>query len=376
MSTSTFCYDDLTIGVDSSDAAVLHWTEEFLRPSFTLAAGRAADATVALVADERAFNDALASRAESVAREIACFRLDRGTVRLPTWRSPRWAGVLLFDERERVIYRKLPAGNRVEVLTLPANLHARFALMRVVRELAMNRCATGHRLVVHGAALARGDSGLVIAGPKEAGKTSLLIHCLRDPTARFVANDRVVVDLDRPEPGLRGMPTIVSIRPGTLASFPELKRAVQQAGYDHRLALAETAERARVLREGHAANVSPAQFCRLLGVEMRDQVSAAALLFPRVSAAQDGIHLQPLAAEAAVHRLEESLFAAGVVDGEEPLFQVGPNVALGTGDRRRLCAALARRLPCFDVQLGSGAYVEAAAATRLLDRVAEVTSAS
>jgi hypothetical protein len=119
-----------------------------------------------------------------------------------------------------------------------------------VRELAANRAQRTGGLLLHAAAFAAGDQGIVVAGPKRAGKTTLLLHALSAASARYVSNDRVLVTADRGRAIARGVPTIVRVRRGALDRFPAVAARFASASYHHRLTLEEAA----VLGAGAAAS--------------------------------------------------------------------------------------------------------------------------
>ncbi|MBI3758859.1 MAG: hypothetical protein HY269_03795 [Deltaproteobacteria bacterium] len=217
-------YDGTTVRVESGDRASLSWLREFLIPAFSVVEGVAADCSVELVMDDRAYAGMLAG-GQRVSRQIASFALERGTVRLPLWALTPHERIL-YDAAARVFYCVDNDGTHVRVISAAHHLAARFAVMRVVREYAMNAAQTARGLLIHGAAFAAAVGGIILAGVKAAGKTSLLIHALRAGGARFVSNDRVAVRVGDAEVVQRGMPTVVTIRPQTLTLFPDLQTAL------------------------------------------------------------------------------------------------------------------------------------------------------
>lgn len=374
-SSKGFAYDGLTIGVHSHDSADLFWLEEFLAPSFTPREGVMADCTVALAVDDHAYNETLRWGPDADNRQVGCFALDGGLVSLPLWASAGEERVI-FDKGCKVFYFANRDSSRICVLTAPRNLNARFALMRVVREFAMMHSWARGSLVIHGAALAVGDSGIIIAGPKGAGKTSLLVYCLQAADARFVSNDRVVVDLAQSEPVARGMPTLVTIRDQTLDLFPELERRLSRTRYDHRLALTEVNQeggRAVPLQRGCPVDLTPAQLCRLLDVRMQDHGPVRALLFPRVTEGSNGIQIRELSARAAAERLAAALFAVGSSQRISEVFVLAsrrPRIDRATLEG--LCAVLSAQARCFDCRLGQQAFQEETAVADFVGQVLSV----
>ena len=350
-------YSTLTVRVESDDPTHLIWLEEFLVPSFTLVEDVEADCTVVLVVDDHNYDEILRCGPHTDGYQVDCFVLDSGIVSLPLWASASEEHVI-FDERFKVFYFVNKDSSQIRILTASQNLAARFALMRVVREFAMNFSQTSNSLVIHGAALTVGNSGIVIAGPKGAGKTSLLIYSLQNAGACFVSNDRVVVDLAGPEPVLRGMPTLVTIRDQALNLFPELQRPLLEGCYDYRLALGEAKrEGAKTVRLGRPFDLSPAQFCALLNIGVCGQSLVRALLFPWVTEGSDGIHIRELSAQAAGKRLTTALFRVGLSARTSQVFTLASHRPyIDQARLERLCLALTAQVRCFDWQLGRQAY--------------------
>ena len=97
--------------------------------------------------------------------------------------------------------------------------------MRVVRELLVAGAKAADRLLdLHAAAFATSVGAVLLVGPKQAGKTTLLTHFLRCQQVSLIANDRVLVDVEPVPPIAFGVPTLVSVRKGTLELFPDLRR--------------------------------------------------------------------------------------------------------------------------------------------------------
>jgi hypothetical protein len=297
-------------------------------------------------------------------------------VRLPLWRSTPEERVVL-DRLDRVFYRVRVDGTAATVLTAAPNLAARFAVMRSVREMAMTSARARGALVLHAAAMTTPAGAVAIAGPKLAGKTTLLLHALRACRGCFVANDRVVVDLADDEPRLRGMPTIVTLREPTLAGVPELRASVLGSGYDHRLALGEPAPRgARTAapRPGGPVDLSPAQFCSLLGIRACGRARLRALLFPVFSAAESGVRERALSPAAAAQRLQAACFGAGSRRTSAELFAGASPLRDAQIDTSPLCLALSESVPAFEWQLGPDAYADGEMLARLVDRTLDPKS--
>ena len=183
-----FSYNGLTVRVSSDDASHLRWLEEFLYPQFEINQGVSPDCTVVLIADTQQYEDMLKKGAQSDGKQIDCFALESGVVRLPLWASES-DGPIIFDERLGAFYEVNQGIAEIRILTANSDNRARTSLMRVVRELAMNHSHRTGSLIIHGSAFLVGGRGVIIAGPKRAGKTTLLIHALRQGMADYASNE-------------------------------------------------------------------------------------------------------------------------------------------------------------------------------------------
>ena len=351
-----FTYRGLQIDAWSAEPSHIAWLTEFLEPWLPVGRGAPPHVTVALTVDAdryRALGSAYPRPGQS---PVACFVLDTRTVSHPLWREPDGSSTIL-DQEFRVFYRVSPAARRVEIVTAWSDGSARIALMRVIRELAMDHARRAGVVVLHAAAVALGEVGLLIAGPKHAGKTTLLVHALEEEGARLVTNDRALVDLSGGgEVRCAGLPSIVGLRPGTLAMFPALSERLRARRYSYVLTLDEGRTCAREgfpERDDGGADLTPAQLCDALGVEAVAEVTAGALVFPRIAPGVRGIALEPLPPAAALARVTESLFGGGVTLREPSVFGAlldGPAApADALAERAR---QLVTRVACFDCRLG------------------------
>jgi hypothetical protein len=363
-----FSYNGLTIRVSSDNASHLNWLEEFLCPHFEVVEDLSHDCRIALADDDQRYQDILNRGAQPDGRLVDCFALDSGLVRLPLWKS-LGSEQSIFDEERRVFYIVQQNQTEVSLLTSTNNMAARNALMRVVRELAMNHSHRTGRLAIHGSAFMVGDRGVMIAGPKGAGKTTLLIHVLRQGEAEYLSNDRVIVTFDAAGPTMRGMPTIVTVRQQTLDMFPDLRSRLLGSSFHPRLSLSETRHWPhRVVRpeKDGRFNLSPAQFCELLQVSPGAQGKLQAIVFPRVTRESGTIHLEQLSAEAAAVRLIDSLFSAHSAQKVSNVFVHSTSASHpDEAALQDLCLKLTSQVRCFECRLGWQAYQSKASAAMM-----------
>jgi hypothetical protein len=355
-----FLYPGVSILVVSDSPGHLAWLAEFLGPDFAIAPPANADHTVVLDVDTGRYLDLWRRGPDPDGTWIDCFALDTGAVRLPHWRSGT-DELVVFDAEYRV-FCVVSADRRTIRLVAPRlGLSMRNTLMRVVRELAMIASERSGALIVHGAAALVGGAGLLLAGPKKSGKTTLLVHLLSRPDSEFVANDRVAVTLERAGgAALRGMPTIVAIRARTARTFPSFEERLRASGFHAWSTLDEVARRRRrqsAIRPVSA--LSPTQFATLLGVRRTASATLATILFPRVTGAGGGIAVRRLAPPEASERLRRALFRAHAPTSHVGMLLAPPAETTVTEDRDARCRRLADLVPCFDCALGRQAYEDA-----------------
>jgi hypothetical protein len=374
MARQGFRYGHLAIGVASSEPSHIAWLQEFLTPAFRLTAPEGSDRWVVVDTDATKHAALLARGPSPEAPPVPCFALDGRIVRHPEWAGSEPDERTIFDTDYRAFYVIDRRGGHVRIVVPPRSRLVRSALMRVVREMAMVACHRGDGLLLHGAAFAVGARGVVLAGPKRAGKTTLLLHALQAAGTAFVANDRVLLHREDGRLRLRGMPTVVKLRPSTLATFPAMAERIQTRDYQHTRTLAEDdppAQRPGKPAGDGSARLTQTQLCEVAGTTPRSEADAWALVFPHVSDGVSGIRLAPLDTGTAARRLRAAWFTAefpGQVS--EAFSSPDGEVTIDEAVLHRRAAELTVGLPCYDVLLGVGAYGGASAADEFIAELA------
>ena len=364
-----FRYHEVEIRVCSADADTLDWLEGLLAPSFdTRAAVPAWNDEVAGAAPSREYEVRYGvdgRRFAQLRRDVgerskgvrSCFVLDTEIVRLPavehdgrTWLVDEVHGCVLGVGTESI-----------EIVADPAAERRRLPLLRTVREIAAEgwRRHAGH-LQLHAAAFAVGGAVIALAGAKNAGKTTALVHALGVPGARLVANDRVSARLERDRVVVRGMPTIVSIRSGTLARFPKLLHAMPPLPYPWSSSDAEWRE---ARRAGGAApkreplRLSPARFAAQVGCHLARGGRLEAILVCSLDPELATRTLTRLPPDRARSALAACLYARGVRrDGPTIVETLVRGAVLE--DEAAALDGLVARVPVFAYRLGEDAYDE------------------
>jgi len=273
-----YCFFGATVSVTSDAPAIARWLDEFLQPAFEPWTGPA-ELAVSVRTDLAAHAALAATRPAGPLGEAACFALDSQVVSHPTWRAG--GRTVLADAKYGALYA-LDA-TAAEVIAVPDSVLFRGGVMRIVREVVTTRAlVSANRIQLHAAACEVDGRAVLIMGPKGAGKTTLLAYLAASSGARILTNDRAVAERDDGGFLVRGVPTVVSVRPEARALVPRLYRGMTLDRAAH-LTLAELEV---ATRDGNRPAVttrlrlSPLQLARQLGVALASDGRLAAVVFP------------------------------------------------------------------------------------------------
>lgn len=363
-----FALDDLTIAACSRSPAHLAWLREFLEPDFAVGDRERVDCEVVIDEDGPRYAGLAGAGPPADAHLLDCFALDSSVVRLPIIRRDDSATCVL-DAQFDAVYVIEPRPRRVTIVTTPGNRRVRASLLRVVREFAMNHMH-GRALLLHASAIAVGDAGLVIAGHKAAGKTTLLTYLLSRRAGRYLSNDRVLVTDGDGAQLVRNIPTVISVRPGTLEFLPEFGRRFETSGFwSYLLTLDEAAASTGepiVPNQFGSYFLSPAQFRQLVDAPQKHRCMASVLVFPVISTEPGTFDLRELSETEALARLPETFLGAGGWRKGTDAFAIpGTRPA---PDEANLMARAERLLSCvraYECLLGPHAYRDGALASEL-----------
>lgn len=298
---------------------------------------------------------------------VPCFGLDSRTIALPGWSEG--GRLWLYDDKAESFLGI--EGRSVDIVSRAGGRAVWLALGRVVRELIAGGVRAAEPVVdLHAASFSVAGKAVLLAGPKKAGKTSLLCHALLSGGAALLGNDRAFVQVDGAGPVVRGVPTVVSIRSGTRMFFPQLQR--------HRRPRGDSLDSDTDSGTGTDSGAGPADL-RLIPAEFTGWVGCAhvreaplhAIVMPERHAALDGWALERLSGEEALARLDPCRYGAACAHGAPTvLAALASAVAVGGGAVRRGPAAggapqsllrwLAADFPVYRFRIGPSLYGEPA----------------
>ncbi len=250
--------------------------------------------------------------------------------------------------------------------------------MRVIRELATARAlADGSRLQLHASALEHDGRIIVLAGPKEAGKTTLVARLASVGKLAIAGNDRLLVtpSVDTSSGWrVRPVPTVVSVRPGTQALLPGLFDDIPAVPSPAHLTMREleaVAGRARSARSRSSpeAVTGPVRAARSVS-PCAGEGELARVLLISVDPALDGfvdraVSLPPLARP----RLDAVRYGSRTDGTPRTLFEEWLGVARPPGADRVLLDRLAESVAVSALRVGPRVLHDDGVAAELLGRV-------
>jgi hypothetical protein len=349
-----FAYDDVVVRVQAA-GDTLDWLAEATAPWFEEAPAAAGDAADVVFREDAAAVARIVGTARPTGRNVACFTMDRTDEPWSVLRDGDGdgdGGEIAWEPSLGAILRA--RGDALEVVVEVERTRGRLVLLRARRERASARLAARGALAVHASAVAVAGRVTLFVGGKRAGKTTLLLHALRDPGARWVANDRVSVR----DGTARGMPTVVMLREGSLAHVPGLREALATGAWHHASTVAEARAHtaAGTQAPGAARRWPPGVGAAHLGAIAGWTAVAGGpvdrIVFPRIDLAEKRFTLRRLDPDDACARLlADGLLAGKRTDG------FLPGARVGAAAPETIARPMVRRAACFACAMGPDAYL-------------------
>ena len=361
-------YLDLDINVSSHDINDIIWLKEFLFPQFEMVTTATSDCAIRLVMDD-AYFDKLKGRVPSKEEKIVGFVLDKRVAELSFWQTVN-DGKIYHDEEFDIFYGISHDRRSVSVLAhSKKSVGYRTALMRVIREYAINHARSKDIIFVHAGAFSFEGRGIGIAGKKNSGKTSTLTYFLKNMPVKYISNDRVLVSFENDVPVVFGMPTIVTVSDNGLSLFEKLRGDFRRYNYHHRYTIDEIKEAGHVpyrLEKGDFT-LSPGQYVRLMNVGYSQNAPLKAIIFPKISKEEKSMSVRLLERREAFENLTEAELSKDIHETQS-VFNLGENIH--SANRKNMYKnyvdRITSQIPCFECSLGRYAY-HSAHAVKILE---------
>lgn len=330
----------------------LRWLGEFFEPSLGTEGLAAHQATVTANVDATRFEILKQEHSRHERRLYDCFTLDGSFDAFYGCRAPD--GELLISLDPFGLMLRVGAAKDVyELVAGSPNARLRMGLMRVVREIATVRALRAGGVPLHGAACTHHGEAVGFLGHKTAGKTTSLIHWLRSQETQFLANDRFFLFRRRGAWVVRGMPTIVKLRPDTLQLFGDLRRRATEYPFDWKSTLVEVHAAAGQGTSGPAAGTfTQRQFLRIVDRSAVPEAPLRMLLFPERDDSLHAVEFAPLSCRDATVRLAANLLSPGASLATAEVFDPEPNRELARESILDACREVAGSGCCFVYRQG------------------------
>ncbi|WP_030542360.1 ATP-binding protein [Streptomyces albus] len=157
----------------------------------------------------------------------------------------------------------------LHVVLHPGAVRGERYLVRMIRETVL-RCGENRNWAsFHAAAASVTGSGVLIAGPSGAGKTTILTALAAHGRADILASDRAMVSQDAET--VVGVPLSVRLAAGTLTGLPTRKAALSAPGLPH------------VFGTPVKLSRTPRSFARAFGTRVHDSAALHSVVLPRFS---------------------------------------------------------------------------------------------
>lgn len=256
--------------------------------------------------------------------------------------------VIMSDEVEHQpgAYTVAVEGRRIALFLLSGAPRPHRYPVRLIREAMLRTYEDAGAVIFHAAGVDVCGAGVMICGPRGAGKTTMAAALLRSGGAALMANDRV---LALPGGHLVAVPLPVPAGRGTIEAFPELEQAARraQAGIGGPATL--PAEFGSAVKHPFTAR----QFAAAFGAGLAPASVLRLVVIARLADTRDPVRLRYLREASARRVLAESCFTPRDEFWARPWLV--PRLRGDDELQRQADAAvagIARSVPCVQVSFG------------------------
>lgn len=204
-------------------------------------------------------------------------------------------------EHQAGAYAATAQGRHIDLFTHSGTTRPHRYPIRLMREAMLRTYEDTGGVVFHAAGVDAGGAGVMVCGPRGAGKTTITAALLRSTGAALLSNDRLIAHHGD---HLVAVPLPVPTGRGTIEAFPELERSARRA-------MTEAAELGRMPAD-FGSTVKYAFTARQFAQALRaDLVSASVLrlvVVPRLTDTREPARVRHLSAAQARQVIAENCF--------------------------------------------------------------------
>lgn len=218
--------------------------------------------------------------------------------------------------------------------------------LRLMREAMLRTYENRGGNVFHAAGADLGGHGVLICGPRSAGKTTLLTHLLRSARGSLLSNDRLIL---QPHGRLIAVPLPVPVARGTLESVPELAQALLTSSRPQ----PAVTELPWTFGSAQKAEFSAREYAAALHTSITAGSWLKTILLPRLTDTAEPLRIRTLAAAESEHTLKASSFTPHDEFWQHPWLipRTLPDADLQNRSSQ-LIRNIADRIPCLEVRFG------------------------
>lgn len=218
--------------------------------------------------------------------------------------------------------------------------------LRLMREAMLRTYEDNGGAVFHAAGADLDGHGVMICGPRSAGKTTLLTCLLRATGGDLLSNDRLILDQHR---RLVSVPLPVPVAKGTIDAVPELHKTVPALSRPQRT----ISELPTTFGTTAKAEFSAREYATALGASLAAGSWLRTVIVPRLTDSIEPARVRPLPPEEAQQVLETNCFTPHDEFWQQPWLV--PRTTTDAALRHRaaqLTRQVAGQIPCIEVSFG------------------------
>jgi hypothetical protein len=218
--------------------------------------------------------------------------------------------------------------------------------LRLMREAMLRTYEDHGGIVFHAAGADLDGHGVMICGPRSAGKTTLLTCLLRCTRGALLSNDRLICD---PHGRLVPVPLPVPIARGTLEAVPELAQAVPALSRPQRA----VSELPRTFGTSEKAEFSAREYVGALDTALSIGSRLRTIIVPRFTETAEPTQIRAMPREEATRVLRANCFTPHDEFWQQPWLvpRITPEPELHRRAQELTCH-LAAHVPCFEIRFG------------------------